>query len=250
MLLEFPGTRGEIEEESEKHRYHSSIVVNEGDTSILIDFGEKHPPYLRDRINDFNALLITHAHPDHYIWTLREEKEVKIPVYLTEVTLNYGQNKPVNYHVIVPEESFELGSINVVAYEVIHSLRCPAVCYKLKGSKVLVYAPDIVDIGSEGDEEKSDRKRKVFENVDILIADGSSLDVNMVRRKDNKLFGHARIKTIVGWCKKYRIGSLIITHCGKQLVTIDEKELQKKLYEYAEGKVDIRVAYDGYIEEI
>lgn len=244
MLLEFPGTRGEIEEESSKHRYHSSLIIKERNTYILIDFGEKYAPSLKDRIGDFDALLITHAHPDHYIWTLREEKEIKIPVCLTEVTLNYSQNKPLNYRIVNPGESFKIKDLNITAYNVIHSLRCPAVCYRVEGSKVLVYSPDIVDVDdSEG---KSNGKKKVFEGVDILIADGSSLDVNMVRRRDNKLFGHARIKTIAGWCKKYGIRDLIITHCGKQLVTLDEKELESKLTQYSEGKVDIKIAYDGY----
>ncbi|GAH37854.1 unnamed protein product [marine sediment metagenome] len=37
-----------------------------------------------------------------------------------------------------------------------------------------------------------------------------------------------------------------MTHCGKQIVTMDKKELAGKLEEYTGGKIDAIVAYDGY----
>ena len=176
------------------------------------------------------------------MWTVKEEEEITAPVYLTKTALEYSENKPINYKIIKTGEEVKLKDLVVKAYKVIHSLRCPAVCYKIKNDKIIVYAPDIVDIEEE--------KEKVFKGVDILIADGSSFNVNMVRRKGNKLFGHTRIKTIIGWCKKYNIKNLIITHCGKQLVTMDEKVLENKLNEYSGGKINIEVAYDGYLKEI
>jgi hypothetical protein len=54
------------------------------------------------------------------------------------------------------------------------------------------------------------------------------------------------VKTIIGWCIKYGIEDLIITHCGKQIVTMDEKELSNKLKCYSKGKVNVVIAYDGY----
>ena len=242
MILEFPGTRGEIQESSSKHRYHSSLIIRYENTNILIDFGEKHAPSLESEINDFDAILITHAHPDHYIWTVKEKKGVTIPVYLTEVALNYSKNKPLNYKIIKTGKKIKLKDLMVTAYKVIHSLRCPAVCYRIENDNSIVYAPDIVDIEEE--------KEKVFKNVDMLIADGSSLNINMVRRRDNKLFGHTKVRTIIGWCIKYGVSDLIITHCGRQLVTMDEKELENNLNKYADGRINIEVAYDGYIREI
>ena len=73
MIIEFPGTKGEIEEASSSHKYHSSLIVKEKTTTALIDFGVKYNPRLIREINDFSYLLITHAHPDHYIWTVEEE---------------------------------------------------------------------------------------------------------------------------------------------------------------------------------
>jgi ribonuclease BN (tRNA processing enzyme) len=237
MRLKFPGTKGEIEENSIKHEYHTSLIIEQTDTRILVDFGEKHSPGLESFVNSFNAILITHAHPDHYIWTIKEETGITIPVYLTQVAFNYSSHKPLNYKIISAGKSFNIKGLLVTPYNVVHSLRCPAVCFKIKGDKTIIYAPDILDT--------EEPKEKVFKNVDLIVADGSSVNINLVRRKDDKLFGHAMVKTIMGWCKKYSIKDLIITHCGKQIVTSDEKIIENKLHEYSENKVNFIIAYDG-----
>lgn len=237
MIIEFPGTRGEIEETSSIHRYHSSLIISYKNTSLLIDLGVKHNPRLSDRFEKIDFLLITHAHPDHYIWTVENRENIKIPVYLTGEAFNYGKYKPSNYTIIENNKVFRPGDFIVTAYRVIHSLRCPAVAFKITGDKTIIYAPDIVDFYED--------KGKILNNTDVLIADGSSLNINMVRRRDDKIFGHTRVKTIIGWCKKYGINQLIITHCGKQIVTMDENKLREKIEEYSDNKVDVRIAYDG-----
>jgi len=242
MIIDFPGTKGEIEESSITHQYHSSLIIKYKNTQILIDFGTKHNPLLMDRINDFDFILITHAHPDHYIWTTNEENRIKIPVYLTRVTLDYGKYKPPEYRIIESDKKYNFKDLDIMAYDVVHSLRCPTVGYKIKGDRTIVYAPDILDFEKD--------KAIVLKGTFALIADGSSLNINMVRRREEKLFGHTRIKTVIGWCKKYDISHLIITHCGKQIVEMDKEELTRKLQEYAEGKVNVTVAYDGYRIEI
>jgi len=237
MIIEFPGTKGEIEESSAIHKYHSSLIVKYKRTNILIDLGLKFNPKLLKEINDFSYILITHAHPDHYIWTIKEENKINIPVYLTRDTLDYSKNKPKNYSVIETGRNYILKDLEITAYKVIHSLRCPAVGYRIKGDKAFIYAPDIVDFEQD--------KRIVLNDIDLLIADGSSLNVNMVRKKDGRLFGHTRVKTIIGWCKKYNIGKLVITHCGKQIVTMDSGELKSRLGSYADDNIDVDVAFDG-----
>jgi len=238
MDIEFPGTMGAIEESSARHKYHSSLIINYKNTRILIDLGVKHNPSLVKDINSFDFVLITHAHPDHYSWTIRDMKDIKIPVYLTKVALDYGKYKPQNYKIIESGVEYRLKDLKIKAFEVLHSLRCPAVAFRIKGGKAIVYAPDILDFKED--------KSVVLSDVDLLIADGSSLNVNMVRRRDNKIFGHAMIKTVIGWCKKYGLKKLIITHCGKQVVTMDESELNRKIEEYTEGQVNVMVACDNY----
>lgn len=237
MILEFPGTKGEIEESSPRHNYHSSLIVREENTDLLIDFGAKHNPGLSKIINSFNFILITHAHPDHYIWTLEEENSITAPVYMTPETFNYGKNKPSNHRIIKSGKEYILNDLKITAYEVMHSIKCPAVAYKIKGDKTIIYAPDILDFNED--------KGILLRDIDLMIADGSSLNINMARRKDDKLFGHTMIKTIIGWCKKYNVKNLIITHCGKQVVTMKEDELMEKIKEYSGELVSVRVAYDG-----
>jgi ribonuclease BN (tRNA processing enzyme) len=242
MIIVFPGTKGEIEESSTRHKYHSSITLNYKNTRALIDLGVKYNPGLISEINDFDFILITHAHPDHYIWTLENEERVEVPVYLTRVTFDYAKYKPKNYRIIEPDTEIRLKDLRITAYRVLHSLRCPAVAYKIKGDRFVLYAPDIVDFELD--------KSTITKGVDLLIADGSSLNINMVRRKGDKIFGHTSIRTTIGWCKKYGINKLIITHCGKQVVTMDENELDKKIAEYSEGKVEVKVAYDNWEFEL
>ncbi len=238
MIIEFPGTRGEIEESSKKHRYHSSLVVEYKNTRILIDYGIKHSRDLEKRVNSFDGLLITHAHPDHYIWTLKEDKSVTIPVYLTRETFDYSESRPADSRIIKNCEGFSIKDLYFIPHKVIHSFRCPAVCFRIEGDKNIVYAPDLVDTEKD--------KKKILDGIACLIGDGASLNINMVRRKDNKIYGHTRIKTEINWCKKYGVKKLIITHCGKQAVTMDEGELERKIYEYSEGQVDVVIAYDGF----
>jgi len=240
MIIEFPGTKGEIEESSSSHKYHSSLIVRERNTDVLVDFGVNYNPRLMEAVNGFSYILITHAHPDHYIWTVEKENRITIPVCLTIETLNYGKYYPLNYRIIESGKEYILKNFKITAYDVMHSLRCPAVAYKIKGARsVVLYAPDILDF--------EDDKEKVLNGVDLFIADGSSLNINMARRSGDKLFGHAKVKTIAGWCKKYGVKELIITHCGKQIVTMDESELAEKLKEYSEGKINIRVAHDEWV---
>jgi ribonuclease BN (tRNA processing enzyme) len=243
MKLFFAGTCGEIEEQTIRHKYHSSLIVKENGSSFLIDLGTKHSETLYDKINEFDGILVTHAHPDHYLWTIVPDGSISIPVYLTGITLSYGKNKPANYRLINPGKTFEIGHFKITAFDVIHSIRCPAVCFKIKGSqKQLVYAPDIVDTGQP--------KEIVFNDTDILVADGSSFDINLVRKRDGKLFGHATIKTIINWCRKYGIKKLIITHCGKQIVGGNEEEISGKILDFANGEISVDIAFDGMEIEV
>lgn len=239
MRLEFPGTKGEIEENSRKHKYHSSLILGSSGTEILIDYGIKHAPSIDDRLSSIDAIFITHAHPDHYAWTSRDNEEIEIPVYMSRETYDYSSRRPLKSIILDVAQRTEIGPFTFKAFKVMHSLRCPAVCYRINtGAKTIVYAPDILDTVED--------KKIVFDNIDCLIADGSSLNRNLVRRRGDKLFGHAMVKTIINWCKKYLIPRLIITHCGKQIVALQEDVLQGKIDAYSEGKVLVDVAYDGW----
>ena len=102
--------------------------------------------------------------------------------------------------------------------------------------KILAYNPDLVFIKN---------RKKIFKDLNLYIGDGSSISRPLVRKKANKLFGHASIKTQTNWCKKFKIKEAIFTHFGREAIIIGEKELRKKLDGFGEEKVKIIIAYDG-----
>ncbi|MBI4302783.1 MAG: MBL fold metallo-hydrolase [Chloroflexi bacterium] len=224
--LVFLGTKGEIEESTETHRYHASFLLVSDETKLLIDHGDLQK-YTLDEIRP-SAVLITHAHPDHYAW-LKKEVRTEAPVYLTQHTLGYGKFRPANPWVIEPGEPFQIGPFQCQAYAVIHSIRCPAVGYRIQTSdKTLVYNPDLVDIVD---------KEKILQGVQYYVGDGSAIRANLVRRRGDQLFGHTRITTQINWCNKYGISNIVFTHLGKE--TIEKEE------EFKKEHPEVVLAYDG-----
>jgi len=54
------------------------------------------------------------------------------------------------------------------------------------------------------------------------------------------------VRTQLTWCAKEGIPRAIITHCGSEIVTKDERKLSEKLYATAaERGIEARIAYDG-----
>lgn len=226
MKLVFLGTKGEIEESTPKHKYHSSLLIISNEVKLLVDYG-KLRKYSLDEIKP-DAILITHAHPDHYAW-LNEDLKTEIPVYLTKETADYGKFLPGKPKIVKPGEKFEIEPFQCLPYRVIHSIRCPTVGYKIETpGQTLIYNSDLVDIVD---------KEKILEEVDYYIGDGSSLSANLVRRKGDQIFGHTRILTQMNWCQKYRISNIIFTHLGK--------ETMEKEKEFKEEHAEVILAYDG-----
>ena len=62
MKWKFLGTRGNIKESSDTHKYHSANLLEDGNVKILIDFGEEHPSFPEG----VDAVVVSHAHPDHF----------------------------------------------------------------------------------------------------------------------------------------------------------------------------------------
>lgn len=226
LKLRFLGTKGEIEESAEGHQYHSSLLVIGDDSRILLDYGILHQ-YGLDLLAP-DAVLITHAHPDHYAW-LTQDIRADTPVYLTREALDYGRFAPAHPRVIEPGQDFATGVFTCTAYRVVHSIRCPAVGYRIRAfGKTLVYNPDLVDIVD---------KDGVLAGVDHYIGDGSAIKANLVRRRGGLLFGHTRITTQINWCRKYGIPGIIFTHLGRETL---EKEAAFKA-----GHPEIVLARDG-----
>lgn len=240
MKLEFLGTKGEIEESSRKHKYHSSLLIKEKNFKLLIDYGMCHKNNLK-KIKP-NAILITHAHLDHFIF-LKKDEEYKGKIYVSKETKKLAKFKK-KFKIIKIGKWFKIGSFKILAYKVMHSLIAPAIGFKIRISKnkkfrTLIYNPDLVDIID---------KNKILKNLDLYIGDGSSIKTNLIRKKGNKLFGHAKIQTQINWCKKYKIKNIIFTHLGKEALEFGdnlEKHLKQKNKNF-----NIKIANDKMVYEL
>ena len=231
--IQFCGTRGYIEEQSPLHRMHSAQLLVYGGKRLLLDAGQDWAGRLAALKPDWIA--ITHAHPDH-AFALADAPDV--PVYVTQETHELLSRYAVRqFRVIEPWQEFRPGPFRVRAYRVVHSIRCPAVGFRVRfGGKTIAYNPDVISIPQES---------KVLRGVDIYIGDGATLTRPLVRRRGDVLFGHTTVRAQLEWCRRNRIPRAYIVHCGKQLVQMAPDELQSRIDDLAGSTVRATVAYDG-----
>lgn len=233
LVLRFLGTRGYIEESSAKHRMHSALMLSLGGKRLLLDAGETWRGRLYRLHPDWIA--ITHAHPDH-AFALAEGTDV--PVYVSAESRDLLKHFPVKrFAVFDSGDEIRLGRFRIQPYDVVHSLRAPAVGFRIRAAGItIVYNPDIIAIVEEA---------RVLEGVDLYIGDGASLTRPIVRRRGEALFGHTSVRAQLDWCKKHRIPRAFIVHCGKQLVRMDPAELERRVAELGGENVRASVAWDG-----
>jgi len=233
MMLTFRGTRGMIEERSDRHFMHSALEVEYRGRGVMIDCGEDWLGRLEEVRP--KAILLTHAHPDH-AFGLREG--APCPVWASAETWDKLADFPVaERRVIRPRELVEIRGILCEAFPVQHSIRAPAVGYRLTaGRSTVFYAPDLVYI---------QERKAALAGARLYIGDGACVAESMVRKEGDQLFGHTPVRTQLTWCAKFGVPRMIVTHCGGSIVA-DEKAMGEKIAAFArERGVEAEVAYDG-----
>jgi phosphoribosyl 1,2-cyclic phosphodiesterase len=234
MKLTFLGTRGYIEAKSRFHRMHTSLLVTYRRTRVMIDCGETW----RDKTDALapRAIVLTHAHPDHAGGLV---SGLTYPVYATDQTWDLLKDLDLpNRHTVKPRKPFDIGGIRFEAFEVEHSIRCPAVCYRITaGHAIVLYAPDVVYIPN---------RQQALAGVQVYIGDGATLRRPMVRKRGRRLIGHAPVQTQLTWCKKEGVPRAVISHCGTAIVTAGERKARAQLETLATEKgVEVTLAHDG-----
>lgn len=238
LKLTFLGTRGYIDARTRRHWRHASMLITHKKMRIMIDCGIDW----KKKVYDINpdAILITHAHPDH-AWGLKHG--APCPVYATKESWEVLKNYPVDKRLVQPKKPFRLGDITFTSFPVIHSIRCPAVGYRITmGKTTLFYVPDLIDI--------IDRHR-ALKGVQLYIGDGATINHPIVRRKGDVLFGHTTIRAQLGWCQQEKIPQALFSHCGSQIVEGDGRVLGALVRKLGfEREVSASIAHDGMVIEL
>src|SRR5215831_15694217 len=234
MKLTFLGTRGEIEARTRRHRMHTSLLVSYRSANVMMDCG-------LDWLGKFerlrpSAIVLTHAHPDH-AWGLK--RGAPCPVYAPEKTWRELEHYPIkDRHVIDERTPTKICGIRFEAFTVEHSILSPAVGYRVSAGRARIfYAPDLIFIHE---------RSAALKDVQLYIGDGAAVTRSFIRKRGKALIGHSSVRTQLTWCQKEGVPRAIITHCGSEIVTGDEREISGKLRTFgAELGVAVHLAYDG-----
>ncbi len=234
MELKFLGTRGEIEARTRRHRMHTSLLVSHRGARVMIDCGVDWLGKLK-RV-DPSAIVLTHAHPDH-AWGLKQG--APCPVYAPEKTWQELRHYPIkDRHVIEERKPKKICGITFEAFPVEHSILSPAVGYRVSAGRARIfYAPDLIFIHE---------RSAALKGVQIYIGDGATVTRSFIRKRGRALIGHSPVRTQLTWCEKEGVQRAIITHCGSEIVTGDQRAVAAKIFEMAtERGIEVRFAYDG-----
>lgn len=183
-----------------------------------------------------DAIVVTHAHPDH-AWGLKGG--APCPVYASDESWALMADYTVrDRRLIAPRSPSRIRGLTFEAFPVVHSLRAPAVGYRVSaGGAALFYVPDVVAIPA---------RAEALVGVALFIGDGATLVRSMVRRHGDALFGHTPVRTQLGWCQGEGVARAVFTHCGTEIVAGDERRLGARLRAMAKERgVEARIAYDG-----
>jgi len=234
MKLTFLGTRGNVDARSASHRRHSALLVSYRGQGVMIDCGADWRGRL-DRMAP-RAVVVTHAHPDH---ALGLKDGTRCPVHATAEAWREMDDWPIpERRLIEPRRPVSIAGITFEAFPVEHSLRAPAVGYRVSAGRVVVfYVPDVVDI---------EEREAALTGVRLFIGDGATLARPLIRRCDDRLIGHTPVRTQLTWCREAGIRRAVITHCGSEIVTGDAAEIGARVKAMgAERGVAATIAQDG-----
>jgi hypothetical protein len=135
-------------------------------------------------------------------------------------------------------EPIDVNGVAFEAFPVEHSIRAPAVGYRIAANRrSAFYAPDVVAICDPA---------AALRGIDLYIGDGATVTRPMIRRRNGVRIGHTPIRAQLAWCRAHAVMRAIFTHCGSQIVGGDERVLGALIRRLGrEHGVEARIACDG-----
>lgn len=223
MKVKILGTRGKIKPSAPKHRNFSGILI---DDKILVDIGEE--AYLKYAPE---AVVFTHFHPDHAFFIFDNQ------IFTPEMLLFGPEPNELTPNLEVISGPFRVGDYHFTPIPVIHALHLKSYAYIIeKGNKRIMITGDVAWI------EKA--KLRDLPNMDLIITEGSFIRKGgMIRRKEDKIFGHTGIPDLVRLLAPLT-SSLAFCHFGKWYFD-DIQKANKTLKSFSNPQLDIIPGYDG-----
>jgi phosphoribosyl 1,2-cyclic phosphodiesterase len=234
MIITFLGTRGELDIRSRAHHRHSALALETREGIVMIDCGLDWSNAVWTLAPE--GIVLTHAHEDHAGGLCRGSP---CPVYGTAVTLAaIARFGIAEQRVVEHRAQFELAGLTFEAYPVEHSLRAPAVGYRVtSGSSSLFYVPDLVEIRD---------RAEALAGIELYVGDGASRTRGIIRARNGARIGHASIREQLGWCAAEGVARAIFTHCGSALVRGDGRTMAARVRSLGRAAgVEAAIARDG-----
>jgi phosphoribosyl 1,2-cyclic phosphodiesterase len=204
----------------------------------MIDCGEDW----FDKLDEIapHAIVITHPHPDHAFGL---KAGASCPVYAIEKAWEKMKTfsiEQTNRRLLETRRANTIAGITFEAFPVVHSIRAPAVGYRIQaGGNAIFYVPDVVQIHA---------RSQALRGIDLYVGDGATMTRPILRREKqtNRLIGHTTVVEQLNWCIKEGVARMIITHCGSGIVKGAENRIKETLrFWAAEHGVTVEIAYDG-----
>ena len=182
------------------------------------------------------AIVLTHAHADH---ARGLAEGAPCPVYATKETWALLDRFPICDRREMPvQKPVMIGGVRFRFYPVHHSIRAPAIGYRLSAAGgAIFYLPDVAWLPNAA---------KALCGINVYIGDGATITRPMVRRRGRNLIGHAPIVAQLGWCQKAGVRRAVFTHCGSQIVRGEGRRLEALVRSLGRAHgIEAHLAHDG-----
>ena len=225
------------------------ICVGSDDCHVLIDAGisgkriENGLNAIDLTSRDMQGILITHEHIDHIAGLGVMARRYGLPMYATEDTIDaikqtssVGRIDESLFHVIQPQEAFEIGDLHITPISISHDAADP-VAYRIeKGDRKVAV---VTDLGTYDDAIVSQ-----LQNLDILLLEANH-DIHMLevgvypyplKRRimgDRGHLSNERSGQLLGELLHDKFGTVILGHLSK------ENNYEELAYESVRQEVDM-----------